>query len=367
MSDVRLTDFGAVPDVDSASAGLANKTAFLNAFDALKTANKSRLGIPRARFFLKDDFSIDVPAGIKLCGEDIGPVDLYGRFGPGETPATKTVAPTLLFRDQVGLPLAPGGSCSVRLAGDNAIQDLLFWHPDQHSPGWGSGFIDYPWVIGMGNDAFRPGALISRVAIPFVTRGIQCWGGRYIVEDTNIGALYNGVRIDGCADSGSLRGVSVGPRWGDVYGGPGYNSSNADAVAQANLFAFQMRRSDAFDMSECSVFQAYCSFDFGVAGQDIGPFGFARGLRSEFCTYGIILESHTSPNGVQIESVYFANATPGGSYFRAQPGSGANSVVTIKAGWVGGYTNDKSAQLAGGGGYYDFKGLIGRIPVVGEQ
>ena len=276
--------------------------AIQSAISAAAAAGGGSVVFNVARYFTSG--TIQVPAGVVLCGSTEGPFDVGGT-----NPGTTTIAATLLVTNNSG-PF-------ITLQGIGAgVTDLLFHYPNQVSPTASSPNV-YPYTI----VAAAPGTKVVRSTTSNAYNFLDIESGRVIAQDLFIGAFNIGINVDHAHDHVTIRSVLNQVFW-DVWQPTPYPLP-IDAWVQSHGIALVVNRADSLEIHDFKLFSRYAGMlltDSPDASQS-PRCGFGTGSDINFDTvqYGIIV---TASNAAGYE---FANVIIGS-------GNGGQAALQLKAG-----------------------------------
>lgn len=276
--------------------------AIQSAISAAAAAGGGSVVFNVARYFTSG--TIQVPAGVVLCGSTEGPFDVAG-----ENPGTTTIAPTLLVTNNSG-PF-------ITLQGIGAgVTDLLFHYPNQVGPTASSPNV-YPYTI----VAATAGTKVVRSTTSNAYNFLDIESGRVIAQDLFIGAFNIGINIDHAHDHVTVRSVLNQVFW-DVWQATPYPLP-IDTWVQNHGIALVVNRADSLEIHDFKLFSRYAGMlltDSPDASQN-PRCGFGTGSDINFDTvqYGIIV---TASNAAGYE---FANVIIGS-------GNGGQAALQLKAG-----------------------------------
>jgi hypothetical protein len=276
--------------------------AIQSAISAAASAGGGSVVFNVARYFTVG--TIQVPAGVVLCGSAEGPFDLAG-----VNPSTTTIAPTLLVTN--------AGGPFITLQGIGAgVTDLLFHYPNQVSAAATSPNV-YPYTI----VAAAPGTKVVRSTTSNAYNFLDIESGRVIAQDLFIGAFNIGINIDHAHDHVTVRSVLNQVFW-DAWLATPYPLP-IDTWVQSHGIALMVNRVDSLEIHDFKLFSRYAGMlltDSPDTTQN-PRCGFGTGSDINFDTvqYGIIV---TASNTAGYE---FANVIIGS-------GSGGQAALQLKAG-----------------------------------
>src|SRR5215475_2384388 len=175
-SGASVGTFGAKSD------GHTDDTAAIqSAINAAGAAGGGSVVFNVARYFTTG--TIQVPAGVVLCGSTEGPFDVAG-----SNPGTTTIAPTLLVTNSSGPFITLQGIGS-------GVSDLLFHYPNQVEATASTPNV-YPYTV----VAAAPGTKVVRSTTSNAYNFLDIESGRVIAQDLFIGALNVGINVDHAYD-----------------------------------------------------------------------------------------------------------------------------------------------------------------------
>src|SRR4029077_8246173 len=190
-----------------------------------------------ARYFTTGIFV--VPAGVILCGAIQGPFDVEGA-----SPATATVAPTLLVTN-TSAPF-------IILNGLGAgVSDLLFHYPDQVGISASAPNV-YPYTI----VAASPGAKVVRSTVTNAYNFLDIESGRVIAQDLYIGAFNIGVNVDHAHDHVTLRNLLNQVYW-DLAQPQGTYPTPIDTWVLSHGVALVVNRVDGIEVHNLTAFSRF--------------------------------------------------------------------------------------------------------------
>lgn len=191
VGEYNVLDFGAVCDDPSQDS----TPSFQAALNAAAAADGGTVWVPRCRFWF--DGSLLIFHGVALAGKGIGPYDPYWY------PNAFTQGPTLMPRATTA-----SGPAFITVGGTNsAVQDLIFFYPDQVTP------------LGLQPDVYPPTLLISGpskiTGCLFVNSyiAIHVKVGRVYLEKLHVGGFKNDIIIDNAADLVRINQVTMNIFW----------------------------------------------------------------------------------------------------------------------------------------------------------
>jgi len=208
-----------------------------SAINAAASAGGGAVVFSVARYFTTG--TLVVPAGVILCGAIEGPFDVEGT-----SPATATVAPTLLVTNTT----APFITLNGLGAG---VSDLLFHYPNQVGPNASTPNV-YPYTI----VAAAPGEKVVRCTVTNAYNFLDIESGRVIAQDLFIGAFNIGVNIDHARDHVTLRNLLNTVYW-DVMQNPSNPPTTIDQWVATHGIALVVNRVDGLEIHDFSVFFRY--------------------------------------------------------------------------------------------------------------
>src|SRR5260370_2341301 len=207
-----VSAFGAKGD------GQSDDTAAIqSAISAAASAGGGAVVFNVARYFTTGIFV--VPAGVILCGAIEGPFDVEGA-----SPATATVAPTLLVTNTS----APFITLKGLRAG---VSDLLFHNPNQVGISASAPNV-YPYTI----VAASPGPNVLRSTVTNAYNFLDIESGRGIAQDLFIGAFNIGANIDHAHDHATLRQLPHQGFWDLIQNHPFPHNIHARGPSPVNPF-----------------------------------------------------------------------------------------------------------------------------------
>jgi len=178
VGEYNVLDFGAVCDDPSQDS----TPSFQAAINTAAAADGGMVWVPRCRFWF--DGNLVIHHGVELVGRGVGPPD------PFWYPSAFTQGPTLMPRATTASGLA-----FITVAGTNtAVQNLLFFYPDQVGP------------LGLQPDFYPPTLLItgpSKISgCTFVNSytAIHVKVGRVYLERLHVGGFKHDIIVDNAAD-----------------------------------------------------------------------------------------------------------------------------------------------------------------------
>ena len=290
--------------------------AIQSAINASASAGGGAVVFSVARYFTTGTFV--VPTRVILCRAIEGPFDVEGA-----SPATATVAPTLLVTN-TSAPF-------IILNGLGAgVSDLLFHYPNQVGISASAPNV-YPYTI----VAAFPGAKVVRSTVTNAYNFLDIESGRVIAQDLFIGAFNIGVNIDHAHDHVTLRNLLNTVYW-DVMQTPSNPPTTIDQWVATHGIAMVVNRVDGLEIHDFSVFFRYAGIlltdspdttqnprcGFGT-GSDVDLDGVQNG----------IFVTASSSLGYQITNLTVS--TPGGgAAVQLKPGGSLPPGVLINGGSV---------------------------------
>jgi hypothetical protein len=287
--------------------------AIQSAINSAASAGGGAVVFNVARYFTTGTFV--VPAGVILCGAIEGPFDVEGA-----SPATATVAPTLLVTNTS----APFITLNGLGAG---VSDLLFHYPNQVGINASAPNV-YPFTI----VAASPGAKVVRSTVTNAYNFLDIESGRVIAQDLFIGAFNIGVNIDHARDHVTLRNLLNTVYW-DVMQNPSNPPTTIDNWVATHGIALVVNRVDGIEIHDFNVFFRYAGIlltdspdttqnprcGFGT-GSDVDLDGVQNGI--------FVTASNSS--GYQFTNLTVATA--GGAAVQLNPGGSLPPDVLINGG-----------------------------------
>ena len=292
--------------------------AIQSAISAAAAAGGGSVVFGVARYFTAG--TLQVPAGVVLCGSVEGPFDVGG-----SNPGTTTIAPTLLITNDTR-PF-------ITLQGNGAgVTDLLFHYPNQVSPTATTPKV-YPYTI----VAAAPGIKVVRSTTSNAYNFLDIESGRVIAQDLFIGALNVGINIDHAHDHVTVRGVLNQVFW-DTWQPTPYPLP-IDTWVQSHGIALVVNRVDSLEIHDFKLFSRYAGMlltDSPDATQN-PRCGFGTGSDINFDTvqYGIIVTASNTP-GYEFANVIIGSGNGGQAALQLRAGGSLPPDVLINGGSVRG-------------------------------
>jgi len=308
-----VSSFGAKGD------GNTDDTAAIqSAISAAAAAGGGSVVFNVARYFTAG--TIQVPAGVVLCGAAEGPFDVAGA-----NPGTTTIAPTLLVTNSSG-PF-------ITLQGIGAgVTDLLFHYPNQVGPTASAPSV-YPYTI----VAAAPGTKVVRSATSNAYNFLDIESGRVIAQDLFVGAYNIGINIDHAHDHVTVRNVLNQVFW-DAWQLTPYPLP-IDTWVQNHGIALVVNRADSLEIHDVKLFSRYAGMlltDSPDATQN-PRCGFGTGSDINFDTvqYGIIATASNTA-GYEFANVIIGSGNGGVAALQLKGGGSLAPDVLINGGSVRG-------------------------------
>ena len=308
-----VSSFGAKGD------GHTDDTAAIqSAISAAAAAGGGSVVFNVARYFTAG--TIQVPAGVVLCGSAEGPFDVAGA-----NPGTTTIAPTLLVTN--------GSGPFITLQGIGAgVTDLLFHYPNQVSPTASSPNV-YPYTI----VAAAPGTKVVRSTTSNAYNFLDIESGRVIAQDLFIGAMNIGINIDHAQDHVTVRSVLNQVFW-DAWQSTPYPLP-IDTWVQSHGIALVVNRADSLEIHDFKLFSRYAGMlltDSSDTTQN-PRCGFGTGSDINFDTvqFGIIV-SASNTAGYEFANVIIGSGNGGQAALQLKAGGSLPPDVLINGGSVRG-------------------------------
>ena len=292
--------------------------AIQSAVNAAAAAGGGSVVFNVARYFTTG--TIQVPAGVVLCGSIEGPFD----FG-GSNPGLTTIGPTLLITNASG-PF-------ITLQGVGAgVTDLLFHYPNQVDPTAAAPNV-YPYTI----VAAASGTKVVRSATSNAYNFLDIESGRVIAQDLFIGAYNIGINIDHAHDHVTLRNVLNQVFWETWQPTP--YPLPIDTWVQAHGIALVVNRADSLEIHDFKLFSRYAGMlltDSPDATQN-PRCGFGTGSDINFDTvqYGIIVTASNAA-GYEFANVIIGSGNGGQAALQLKSGGSSPPDVLINGGSVRG-------------------------------
>jgi hypothetical protein len=289
-------------------------TAIQSAINAAGAAGGGSVVFNVARYFTTG--TIQVPAGVVLCGPTEGPFDVAG-----SNPGTTTIAPTLLVTNSSG-PF-------ITLQGIGAgVTDLLFHYPNQVDPTASAPNV-YPYTI----VAAAPGTKVVRSATSNAYNFLDIESGRVIAQDLFIGAYNIGINIDHAHDHVTVRNVLNQVFW-EAWQPTPYPLP-IDTWVQSHGIALVVNRADSLEIHDLKLFSRYAGMlltDSPDTSQS-PRCGFGTGSDINFDTvqYGIIVTASNTA-GYEFANVIIGSGNGGVAALQLQGGGSLPPNVLINGG-----------------------------------
>jgi hypothetical protein len=189
--DFDVLNYGAVcddPTVDSTPS-------FQAALNDAANANGGTVWVPRCRFWFNGNLVMG--HGVALAGRGIGPYDPYW------FPDAFTQGPTLLPKATTA-----SGPAFISVSGTNsAVENLLFFYPDQVSPLASEPDV-YPPTLLVSGPSKIMGCMFTNSYI-----AIHIMVGRVFLEKLHIGGFKNDIIVDNAADVVHISQVTASLFW----------------------------------------------------------------------------------------------------------------------------------------------------------
>lgn len=289
-------------------------TAIQAAINSAAAAGGGSVVFNVARYFTTG--TLQVPAGVVLCGSVEGPFD----FG-GSNPGTTTIAPTLLVTNTT--------SPFIRLQGIGAgVTDLVFHYPNQVDATASAPNV-YPYTIVAG----APGTKVVRSATSNAYNFLDIESGRVIAQDLFVGAYNIGINIDHALDHVTIRSVLNQVFW-DTWQSISYPLP-IDTWVQNHGIALVVNRADSLEIHDFKLFSRYAGMlltDSPDSKQN-PRCGFGTGSDINFDTvqYGIIVTSSNAA-GYEFANVIIGSGNGGVAALQLQGGGSLPPNVLINGG-----------------------------------
>lgn len=292
--------------------------AIQSAVSAAASAGGGSVVFNVARYFTAG--TIQVPAGVVLCGAAEGPFD-----PAGTNPGTTTIAPTLLVTN-TSAPF-------ITLQGNGAgVTDLLFHYPNQVNPSAASPSV-YPYTI----VAAAPGAKIARSTATNAYNFLDIESGRVIAQDLFVGAYNIGINVDHARDHVTIRSILNQVFW-DAWQATPYPLP-IDTWVQAHGIALVVNRADSLEIHDFKLFSRYAGMlltDSPDASQNPRcGYGTATDINFDSVQYGIIVTASNSA-GYAFANVIIGSGNGGQAALQLRPGGSLPPDVLINGGSVRG-------------------------------
>jgi len=190
-ADLDVLDYGAVCD-DPTTDSTASFQAALNDATLLKGGT---VWVPNCRFWFNGNLAVG--HDVILAGRGSGPYDAY--LNPGSF----TEGPTLLPRKST----ASGPAFITVWGANSAVQDLIFFYPEQAPPTASEPDVYPPTLIVFGPSKIT-GCLLANSYV-----GIHVMVGRVYLEKLHIGSYKNDIIIDNAWDVVHISQVTASIFW----------------------------------------------------------------------------------------------------------------------------------------------------------
>jgi len=272
-----------------------------------------------ARYFTAG--TIQVPAGVVLCGSVEGPF-----AAAGADPGITTIAPTLLVTSSSG-PF-------VTLQGIGAgVTDLLFHYPNQVAPTASAPNV-YPYTI----VAAAPGAKVVRSATFNAYNFLDIESGRVIAQDLLVGAYNVGINVDHAYDHVTVRNVLNQVFWDAWQPNAGYPLP-IDSWVQSHGIALVVNRADSLEIHDFKLFSRYAGMLLTDSPDttENPRCGFGTGSDINFDTvqYGIIVTA-SNTGGYEFANVIIGSGNGGVAALQLKSGGSLPPDVLVNGGSVRG-------------------------------
>lgn len=304
-----VSSFGAKGD------GHTDDTAAIQAaVNAAGAAGGGSVVFNVARYFTAG--TIQVPAGVVLCGSIEGPFDVGG-----SNPGTTTIAPTLLVTNSS----AP----FITLQGiGSGVSDLLFHYPNQVEATASVPNV-YPYTV----VAAAPGTKVVRSTTSNAYNFLDIESGRVIAQDLFIGALNVGINVDHAYDHVTVRSVLNQVFWETWQPTP--YPLPIDTWVQSHAIALVVNRADSLEIHDFKLFSRYAGMlltDSPDATQN-PRCGFGTGSDINFDTvqYGIIVTA-SNAGGYEFANVIIGSGNGGVAALQLKGGGSLPPNVLVNGG-----------------------------------
>ena len=308
-----VSAFGAKGD-----AHTDDTAAIQSAISAAAAAGGGSVVFSPARYFTSG--TLQVPAGVVLCGAVEGPFDVGGT-----NPGTTTIAPTLLVTNSS----AP----FITLQGNGAgVTDLLFHYPNQVDATASAPTV-YPYTI----LASAPGTKVVRSTTSNAYNFLDIESGRVIAQDLFVGAFNVGINIDHAHDHVTVRSVLNQVFW-DTWLPTPYPLP-IDTWVQAHGIALVVNRADSLEVHDFKLFSRFAGMLLtdspdGSQNPRCG-FGTASDINFDTVQYGIIVTASNSA-GYEFANVIIGSGNGGQAALQLKSGGSLPPDVLIAGGSVRG-------------------------------
>ena len=294
--------------------------AIQSAINTAAAAGGGSVVLKVARYFTSG--TLQVPAGVVLCGSVEGPFDVQGL-----NPSTTAIAPTLLITNSSG-PF-------ITLQGIGAgVTDLLFHYPNQVISTASAPKV-YPYTIQLNS----PGTKVFRSTVTNAYNFLDIEIGRAVAQDLFIGAFNVGINIDNAYDFVSLHNLHNGVFWDEVEN-TSYPSTIDNWVLN-NGIALVVNQMDALVVHDFYAFSRYAGMLLTDSPNTAEPgirtvWGTGSNIDLENVQFGIIATATNNP-GYEFTNVV-VGAAPGLGQAAVQLRSGGTNPpdVVINGGAVQG-------------------------------
>jgi len=245
--------------------------------------------------FYRLESGLVIPESVTLCGTVEGPLEPLTPYLP--TPPKLNDEPLPRIRGAM-LLIAQNETPGVSLIGKSAgLRDLEFFYPGQVSVS-ASTPLPYPPTIQINKPS-----TVSGITLVNAYDGVFITQGRVTLKDSYIGALRNGITIDGPPDMVSIDNINQSIWW-DIA--EGFNTPQAiDAWVMNNSNGMVVGRADSLHVSKMLVFSRRVGISFGVGATGAG-YGTFTDIDLDTIKIGIVAYSTNKPGFM------FSNLNVGG-------------------------------------------------------